>query len=214
MQTEKIVSILILIHALFGGFALIAGSVALISKKGGSTHKKSGRVFFYSMLFSAFVSTVVALLPNHKNPFLFSIGIFSSYFLLSGILSLEYRNPKISLRRPKALAVTIIITSLIMVLFPIIYLGVLNIVLVVFGILGLTFGVLDLRLFTNPSRLSESWLTSHLGKMTGGYISAVSAFFVVNQILPGIWNWFIPGIVGGVFITYWTNKINKKKNSS
>ena len=48
--------------------------------------------------------------------------------------------------------------------------------------------------------------------MTGGYIAAVSAFFVVNQILPGIWNWFVPGIIGSGYITYWMIKLNKKKS--
>jgi hypothetical protein len=39
----------------------------------------------------------------------------------------------------------------------------------------------------------------------------VTAFFVVNQVLPGIWNWFVPGIIGGLYITYWMIKMNKKK---
>ena len=43
--------------------------------------------------------------------------------------------------------------------------------------------------------------------MTGGYISAVSAFFVVNDILPGLWNWFMPGIVGGIYINYMIRKL-------
>ena len=60
-------------------------------------------------------------------------------------------------------------------------------------------------------RIRKGWLKLHLGKMTGGYIAAVSAFFVVNQILPGISNWFVPSVVGSVFITYWMNKLNKPK---
>ena len=53
----------------------------------------------------------------------------------------------------------------------------------------------------------------HLGKMMGGYISAVTAFFVVNQIIPGMWNWFVPGVVGGVYISYWMMKLTKKTNN-
>ena len=69
----------------------------------------------------------------------------------------------------------------------------------------------DLKLFQDIQRIKKNWLKLHLGKMTGGYIAAVSAFFVVNQILPGIWNWFVPGIIGSGYITYWMIKLNKKK---
>lgn len=47
--------------------------------------------------------------------------------------------------------------------------------------------------------------------MTGGYISAVTAFFVVNQILINLWNWFLPGVIGGIYITFWIRKLKKKK---
>ena len=47
--------------------------------------------------------------------------------------------------------------------------------------------------------------------MTGGYIDAVSVFFVVNQILPSVWNWFVPTLVGSIYIAYWINKLNKKR---
>jgi hypothetical protein len=98
-----------------------------------------------------------------------------------------------------------------MILYPIILNGKPNIVLLVFGMVGLVFGLRDLKLFSDIERLKNSWLKLHLGKMMGGYIAAVSAFFVVNQILPGIWNWFVPGIIGGGYITYWMMRLNKKK---
>jgi len=98
-----------------------------------------------------------------------------------------------------------------MFLYPIVLFSQLNIILTVFGIVGIVFGFRDLKLFRDKERLKKSWLKLHLGKMTGGYISAVSAFFVVNQILPGIWNWFVPGIIGSMYIAWWMIKQNKKK---
>jgi len=44
--------------------------------------------------------------------------------------------------------------------------------------------------------------------MTGGYISAVTAFFVVNEILPGLWNWFIPTLIGSIYIAFWMKKVS------
>lgn len=205
-----ITEFLIYAHAGLGGLALLSGLVALIVVKGSAIHKRSGKVFFFSMLLSAAVALVVAFIPSHHNPFLISIGIFSTYFLLSGFRSLRYKNPGFDLKTDKIIAAIIIITGIVMIFTPILLSGSINIVLLVFGTVGIVFGVRDFRLFKNRDRLKKSWLKLHLGKMTGGYIAAVSAFFVVNQILPGIWNWFVPGIVGSAYITFWMVKLNKR----
>ena len=212
METQKIAEILIYyIHAPLGGIALFAGGIALVAKKGSQLHKKSGKVFFYSMLISAIAAFIISVLPKHENPFLFSIGLFSSYFLISGLRSLQYKQREFELKIDKIIAYLIALTGFSMILYPIVLFSQLNIILTVFGIVGIVFGFRDLKLFRDKERLKKSWLKLHLGKMTGGYISAVSAFFVVNQILPGIWNWFVPGIIGSMYIACWMIKQNKKK---
>jgi uncharacterized membrane protein len=211
MEIEKLAEILIYyIHAPLGGIALLAGGIAMIVKKGNRIHKKSGKLFFYAMLTSAIASFIISVLPNHESPFLFSIGLFSSYFLISGLRSLNFKLKEFSLRIDKIIAYLIMIIGSCMILYPIILYSKLNIILSVFGVVGLVFGIRDLRLFKDLNRLKKNWLKLHLGKMSGGYIAAVTAFFVVNQILPGIWNWFVPGILGSVYITYWMRKMNKK----
>ena len=101
MKIEQIAQILIKIHVLFAGIALVSGMIALVVKKGSFFHKKAGKIFFYSMLLSAFFAMIISLLPNHKSPFLFSIGIFSSFFILTGFLAFRLRknNPDILLNR-------------------------------------------------------------------------------------------------------------------
>ena len=199
------------IHAPLGGVALIAGGVALAVTKGSIIHKKSGKIFYYSMLLSAMTALIISFLPNHKSPFLFSIGVFSSYFLVSGYRSLNYKQKDIDITTDKIIAYLIVLTGLVMVIYPIILYHRPSIILTIFGIVGIIFGIRDLLLFSDKTQLNKYWLRLHLGKMTGGYIAAVSAFFVVNKILPGIWNWFVPGIIGGIFITYWVRKVDKKK---
>ncbi|MFT4663744.1 MAG: putative membrane protein [Gammaproteobacteria bacterium] len=213
MELEKLVEIFIFTHASFGGIALLTGAIALIARKGNKVHRKSGKIFFYSMLTSALLAFVISVLPNHESPFLFSIGVFSTYFLISGYRSLAFRQKEIELKWDKVIAYIISITGLVMILYPLIIYAKLNIVLAIFGTVGLVFGIRDLILFKNVERVKKNWLKLHLGKMTGGYISAVSAFFVVNQILAGFWNWFVPGIIGGGYITYWMFKIAKKARS-
>ena len=212
MEIEKIAEILIYyIHAPLGGIALLTGGIALIVKKGNNVHKKSGKIFFFSMLFSAISAFIISVLPNHESPFLFSIGLFSTYFLISGLRSLNFKKKEFQLRTDKIIAYMITLTGIAMILYPVLLFSKLNIILTVFGVVGIVFGLRDLKLFKDIKRLKKNWLKLHLGKMTGGYIAAVSAFFVVNQILPGIWNWFIPGIIGSGYITYWMIKLNKRK---
>lgn len=211
MGIEKLAEILIYyVHAPLGGIALLTGGISLIAIKGSNVHKKSGKIFFFSMLFSALSAFIISVLPNHESPFLFSIGLFSIYFLISGLRSLNFKQKEFHLKIDKIIAYLITLTGIVMILYPIVLYSKLNIILTVFGAVGIVFGLRDLKLFKDIQRLKKNWLKLHLGKMTGGYISAVSAFFVVNQILPGIWNWFVPGIVGSGYITYWMIKLNRK----
>lgn len=165
------------IHAPLGGIALVAGGIALLAKKGKRAHKKWGKVFYYAMLISAITALVISVLPMHNSAFLFSIGLFSSYFLISGLRSLAYKQNQFNLIGDRILAYLISVTGLFMILYPFIFYGKLNIILTVFGGIGLLFGIRDLRLFRDQSHLKKSWLKLHLGKMIGGYIAAVSAFF-------------------------------------
>ena len=214
MELEKIVQVLIYIHAGLGGIALLAGAIALSVKKGFRTHRKSGIIFYYSMLISALISLSIAILPNHENPFLFSIGLFSIYFILMGKRSLSFKKQSFDLRIDKLISTLIIFIGLTMILYPLLLEKNLNIVLAVFGAAGMVFGLRDLRLFRDPAQLKEKWLKLHLGKMTGGYIAAVSAFLVVNQVLPGVWNWFVPSFFGSLLIAFWIRKVNSSKKLS
>ncbi len=213
MTIESIASFLIYyVHAPLGAVALLAGGIALVAKKGNKIHKISGKVFFFTMLFSAISALLIAFLPGHESPFLFAIGLFSSYFLLSGLRSLSYRKKNSNLIMDKILAYAILAIGILMIGYPILFYGKINTILAVFGTIGVFFGIRDIQWLSDKERLQKSWLKLHLGKMTGGYIAAVSAFFVVNQFLPGLWNWFAPGILGGFYIVYWMRKMNKKRD--
>lgn len=211
MESEKLIQLLIIGHIAFGSIALFTGGIALLVKKGGVLHKRSGKVFYYSMLMSALLSLIISVMPNHENPFLFCIGLFSAYFLIGGYRSLRFKQKELSLKTDKIIGYLIIGIGLIMVLYPFLLQGKFNIILTVFGIAGIWSGYSDLKRFRNIPKTQANWLKLHIGKMTGGYIAAVTAFFVVNQILPGVWSWFVPGILGGIYITYQTKKLDKKK---
>jgi len=214
MENEKLIELLIYSHAVFGGIALISGLIALMVKKGKVIHKKSGKLFYYCMLLSALTALIISCLPQHKSPFLFAIGIFSSYFIITGYRALRFKNKNTVLKRDKIISGIMIATGIVMILYHPLMHQKINIVLTAFGVIGLFFSSRDLILYKNPDKLHEVWLKLHLGKMIGGYISAATAFVVVNNFFPSYYGWFIPGTFGAVYIIFWIRKLNKKQQQT
>ena len=210
MEIEKVTRILIYSHAFLGGIALFSGMISLIAKKGKILHRKSGKVFLLSMLSSALTALIISILPNHESAFLFSIGVFSSYLILTGYRAISYKSKNVNLTIDKIISWTMIVLAFLMIFYNPIFNNKVNIVLTVFGIVGLFLSIRDLILYKNTERLTAGWLKLHLGKMIGGYISATTAFVVVNDFFPSFYGWFIPGIIGGFYITYWMNKLKNK----
>ena len=208
MITEQNIHTLIIIHAVLGGIALLCGLVAIIAKKGQFIHKKSGYIFYISMLLSGISAIVIASLPNHENPFLIAVAIFSLYFVITGKRALTFKTNKNNIFIDKMIAYSMIIVGLFMILIPIIFLNKINIILTVFAFVGIIFSVKDLTLYQNQQTLKDKWLKLHLGKMLGAYIATTTAFVVVNNVIPNIYGWFVPGIVGGFYIIYWMRKVN------
>jgi hypothetical protein len=202
-----ITTYMIYVHAALGGVALLAGIGALITKKGSKKHIKSGRVFYYGMLGSVILAIIVSLLPDHQNPFLFGIGIFSGYLIISGFRAIRYKNSEIKLLQDKILSYIMIAAGLGMILFPVLVYQEFNIVLAVFGGIGLFLALKDLSLYRNAGQLKRNYLKLHLSKMIGGFIAATTAFIVVNEIIPGIYGWLSPTAVGLFVIGYWRRKV-------
>ena len=210
---EKYIQLGIIIHAVLGGLALLSGLIAIISKKGRLVHKKSGIIFYYAMIASGVSAIVIALMPKHENPFLIAIGIFSLYFVVSGYRALTYKKVNTSIKIDKTISIAMLVTGILMIALPPIISQSINLVLLAFGVTGILFAMRDLKLYKNREQLKKGWLKLYLGKMLGGYISATTAFVVVNNFFPGVYNWFIPGIIGAIYIIYWMRKIDKKTAS-
>ncbi len=183
-------------HVLCGTMSLLTGIIAMSSKKGGRVHKKSGLIYFYVMLLTGFTALPIAYYKD--NVFLLLIAIFSLYLVSTG-----YRMT----RRKKgnhhwidiAISLTMAIASIYMISTK-------NIIVVVFGSIGLLNSYVDIKgmFFPAKEKSKLGWLYGHLGKMSGSYISAVTAF-LLNNITTDfpLLIWFGPTVIGAVFITYW-----------
>ena len=207
---------LLVLHIAGGAISLFTGSVVMILKKGSKTHTRIGRIYFYSLLLAAIVSFPMSYL--HSSLFLFIVGVFTSYMLLSGKSYLNKRSSA-------DVKVTDWILALVMLLFGLAFLGFgfLNIfkgvyfgvVLVAFGGISISFVIQDWANFMGRHRVKNYWLTTHLQRMIGSFIASATAFLVVNNhFLPPTLAWLLPTIVLTPLIGIWTRKYMIKVNAA
>ncbi len=215
-MSENFIRILIYTHATFGGISLLVGLVALIVTKGNNLHRSAGKIFYWCMLIGGLLAIIISVLPNHENSFLFSIGIFSCYMILSGkqILHLKklFRGEKPAMKE-FFLPTLMLVTGIGMMVYGIILLSKNDnhgIVLIVFSYIGSIMAIRDMQLFRKTPNDKKFWLYQHISKMSGGYIAAVTAFVVVNGILPGIYGWLLPSVIGTIYIVYHQSRFRKK----
>lgn len=209
MKNAEIFRILIIANAVLGGVSLLSGFVAAITKKGSRSHIISGRIFYYSLGSSILLSLIAANMPDHYNPFLFSVGIFSGYFILIGKRAIQYKLPTHVFNTDRFIHIGMLMTCILMVLVPLVITKSFHIVAGVFGLVGMIFAIRNLLDLRNTDQVRKNWLKIHIGNISGGYIASVTAFVVVNNFLPGVYNWFVPSLIGGIFIFYSIKKVER-----
>ena len=218
-------TLLIFTHVGAGITALIFAPLAMLTQKGGSAHRRWGRVYFWAM-FVIFVSAL-ALLVVRPNVFLFIISILSFYGAFTGVRALRRKHPE---RGERAALLDWVAASVALVagvsfvvwgVLPLLNLSVSE-TPVAFSLLGIGFGIFlskdawaDLKSFRRPSPQPNWWLTYHLERMVGSYLAAVTAFMVQNvgPHLPAdlAWTvWVAPGLLGGVGISFWIRYYQKE----
>jgi uncharacterized membrane protein len=197
-------------HVAAGVVALVAGGVALATEKGGRRHRRAGRVYVAAMaVVVASVLPLFAVEQSFFRTFLLLVAVFSGYFALSGYRALGRKRPGDD---PKAVdwaaAVAVTVACLTLGAWGVTHVAdgsSLGAVMVVFGGIGVAFGVSDLRAFRAGA--AEPWLVNHLSRMVGAYIATVTAVSVVNlaavPAVPDVVAWLWPTVLGVPLIWYW-----------
>ena len=211
MTIDQFFTVFILIHAICGSISLLAGTISVIAKKGGQWHKKSGIIFYYGMVMASISGIVAAFIPGHLNPFLFVVGLFSFYLVLTGYRALRFKRIKTTAQLfwDKILAWGMLIVGFGMIAlgtFVLVKGNGLGSILIVFGVIAIFNAFIDLRAFRDLKLLRKKSLRLHIGKISGAYIAAFTAFFVTNQVLPALLSWLLPTVFGILFIGYWLRK--------
>lgn len=160
------------------------------------------------MMISSLISLFVARMPNHKNLFLFLIGIFTIYLILSGnrALTLKSKTKSKADWIDKLVSGTMFLTSISMIILGI--LGIIqkidnSILYIFFGGFGAFMTLRDFQTFKVFTEKKNAWLISHLGRMIGALIASVTAFLVAGLHIGTTLVWILPTILGTVYIIYW-----------
>lgn len=203
---EQSLSLMLILHIAGGTVALLVGLVSIFSKKGSPTHRWAGKIYFGGMT-AVFIGAVFTAIGHNKD-FLLMIGFFSYYLTVRGyrVLFLKKLHEGEKAKWVDWI-VSIVSAVFILTLFGwgiwAVSLGAgMGIAAIVFGVVGSIFLFKDIQNFVRPPKAKMHWWYSHIGSMGGSYISAVTAFVVVNIELPSYnWVlWILPASVGGSII--------------
>jgi hypothetical protein len=218
--------ILLGLHIACGVTAFVCAPVALATTKGGKTHRRWGKIYFWAMAAVA----VSALILSFALPifFLAMVAVFSFYACFSAYRIL-YLKDLYKGGRPLALdwlaaLVTVASSSLLFLMGflkpALMGVGVveiaghsISIVSIVFGLIGVRLGLNSIGLFVKAPTEKMFWWFGHLQGMIGSYIAAMTAFSAVNlgrHFGNAWWVWLWPTIVGVPAISIWTAYYKKK----
>lgn len=204
----------LILHIVAGTIGLLTGTFNIIGKKGGKVHTMVGKLFLYSMLTvsaSAFVLSVL-----HPNYFLFIVAVFTLYMVSSGTRYL-YLKQLSKGQKPATidwlLTYFMLVFGILFMLFGtyhLIHKNSFGLVFIVFGGIGLRMVQSDFKNFRGKSKIANVWLITHIGRMTGTYIAAFTAFLVVNnKVIPSYIAWLLPTVFFLPLIFIWIRKYRK-----
>ena len=185
--------VLLALHIACGAVAFVCAPVALATAKGGKTHRRFGKIYFWAMAGVA----VTALILSFAVPIflLAMVAVFSFYSAFAGYRILSLKDMYTG-ARPKAVdwlaAVITVLSGFLLFLMgflkpQLMGVGVIqmaghtvSMVSVVFGIIGMRMGQASIAGFLNPPTEKMFWWFGHMQGMLGRYIAALTAFSAVN----------------------------------
>jgi len=207
----------IIVHVISGSLALIFAIIAMIVRKGGKTHNRSGQIFLILIAF-VIATGLIGVFVYKVNTFLLVITLLSGYEAYSGyrILKLKSNIPKIQ----DILVALLTLSSGIYFLYYIKSIGLYWAPGIIYSTIGGLFLLIayDLLRYLIPSnRYKKLWLYEHIYKMVAAFTALLSAF--VGTVLPQYhpYSQFLPSIFGTSlaigFIVYFYRKNNSTKNA-
>jgi hypothetical protein len=94
------------IHVAAGGLAIVLGAVALLARKGGTLHRRSGLLFVYAMLVMGLSGSTLALRKGLGDPNVVG-GFMAAYFVGTALTTVRPASPWIMRINAGALAIAL-----------------------------------------------------------------------------------------------------------
>jgi hypothetical protein len=218
MKDPSWITALRVVHIACGFAAFFIAPAVLAMVKGGTQHRRWGKVYFWLM--AAVAATALALAFYRPVAFLALVAVFSFYMAFSGYRVLSRKRPDQG--EPAALIDWVGAALMLGSGVLLVTLGVfqptpvwakMSSVAIGFGIIGIFFGVRDVWSFVQTPQDRHFWWYNHMGGMIGSYIAAVSAFSAVNfSFLPTGVRWLWPSAIGIPVILVWIRYYRRKFN--
>lgn len=196
MNTPHLVNIIT--HVSAGSIALVLGAIALISKKGGKVHIKSGKIFTL-LLVVIVLTALTGVFVFGRNTFLLVITVLSAYYGFSG-----YRILLTKSNKPEFIDILVAVVSLIAVTYFLYYLkknGMYWSPVIIYSTVGALIMIIfyDFIRYLIPNKKYRNlWLYEHIFKMIGAFTALLAAFS--GTIFPNYkpYSQFLPSLFGTI----------------
>ena len=204
-------------HIACGSVAFLCAPVALLTAKGGRTHRRWGKFYFWAMAGVAASALVLSIaLPI---VFLALVAVFSFYAAFSAYRILFLKDLARGGRArwfdwAAALVTFASSAGLAWIGYfrPRLVPGT-GVIAMVLGALGMLIAGRSLATFLQPPEEKQFWWYLHMRGMIASYIAALTAFVVVN-LAPHFgnrwWIWLGPAMIGVPGIAIWQTYYRRK----
>ena len=235
---ELFETVLVYLHVTFGFAGLAAFWIPVLTRKGGRTHRRFGRIYVYCayvVLASAAASVTYRLIGFFAegnaiadNPTGVSFLVFLGYLSIVTFITVRHGDAVLNSKQDpqsmntavnKALAGVAIAASSGLILFTLVVNPPTRIVLFALSPIGVLLGTGILKYVTGTNHSPRAWLYEHLGSMLGGGIAFHTAFAVFGSArlfdlgLSGwmaVIPWALPAAIGIPASALWTRHYQKK----
>ena len=196
-----------LVHVVAGTLVLAVAPAAMIVRKGGRWHRAWGRAFAWGM--GVVLISAAFMWESHGHLFLLFLDAVSAYLVFQGFRTLARRRRRTRDIRADAFdALAAGIVALCAAALVGLAVGARTPLMqsltgVLYGLAAIatTFAVLDLKAIVERKQTRLGSLLLHLSAMIGAYISAVTAFCVINfHGVPMSLRWLVPSVAGTLVI--------------
>jgi hypothetical protein len=222
-HNSRMLKTLLAIHVAGGSIALASMLLPLLTKKGGSIHRKAGWVFVGGMTIVSLTAFILAGTRALTDPspqgrqagvFLFYVALLTGAGVSAGIRVLRAKTRTAAHRHWWDVGVAVALTagSLATLAYG---LAMRQTLFAAFSIIGIVSGASQLAYWLRPPTHHMHWWFQHMGSMLGSCIAATTAFLVVNAGRLGadtfsLAVWLSPTVVGVPTIALWTRYYQQK----